>query len=481
MTTTKTIPRSNTPPLSTIRIHEERVRINLPGTTHLSNSLAAEIIEGSGLSWWQTVKVLAGTHIPYEIHVASADKSTFEKKIALLSTQSLGLRFGIGEKILKRPNNSLSQTLALCSMLSEAAAIAQNQVPTSLSKEVGIRVKEGNQIASGATATIHRITVLTEGKAVSVPFVFKILKALPGSEEYQKTQATLLKEHQILTLLNPHGNAVGIQALPFFVVPESSSEAGASAPGFEKQGLMMPHYHGDLSKAGKATKTKEAAPSPLSIILLPEEEELERDSIGILEQMPKVETKKLYLPVQLCLPMVTQLLGGLAVIHEKDVIHGDIKPENVLVKNLSSKTPLFHISDFGDARTKGECRIRFTQAYIFLQKQKDMQPGLKWACLSVLKGLFTPSYDPDAYKGLSDLESILGNSKEWAALKAGDFEGWFEARKHADLFAMALTIESKLPDDLLERAKPILEKMKVGKTTAIEALKELQICLSSTN
>lgn len=61
---------------------------------------------------------------------------------------------------------------------------------------------------------------------------------------------------------------------------------------------------------------------------------------------------------QLCCELLQQLLAGLAAIHRKGMIHGDLKPANVLVTYPVKDLPLLKILDFGSARpaSSGEAR-----------------------------------------------------------------------------------------------------------------------------
>jgi serine/threonine protein kinase len=45
-----------------------------------------------------------------------------------------------------------------------------------------------------------------------------------------------------------------------------------------------------------------------------------------------------------------QLLQGVAILHSRNIHHGDIKPENILVRRSQDGTVSFALTDFGGSR-----------------------------------------------------------------------------------------------------------------------------------
>jgi len=66
-----------------------------------------------------------------------------------------------------------------------------------------------------------------------------------------------------------------------------------------------------------------------------------------LTHQAKIKTK--CFPLKEGLEILSQIMHGLRVIHEKNYIHRDIKSENVLIKS-SERGRIFKIADFGFAR-----------------------------------------------------------------------------------------------------------------------------------
>jgi len=76
------------------------------------------------------------------------------------------------------------------------------------------------------------------------------------------------------------------------------------------------------------------------------------------------------LPMERVLKYATQLAGALAAAHAEDVVHRDLKPQNILV----DKTDQVYIADFGLAKSFAEGAVGMTQAGAYLGTPRYMSP-----------------------------------------------------------------------------------------------------------
>ena len=76
------------------------------------------------------------------------------------------------------------------------------------------------------------------------------------------------------------------------------------------------------------------------------------------------------LPLERVLKFATQLAGALAAAHAEDVVHRDLKPQNILV----DKDDQIYISDFGLAKSFAEGAVGMTQTGALLGTPRYMSP-----------------------------------------------------------------------------------------------------------
>lgn len=275
-----------------------------------------------------------------------------------------------------------------------------------------VEIKAGALGKGGFSIVSSQELVVTVGKKVhrvGVDLVLKTSKPVSDDKVATRTLQSFENEQRILRILLDRGaDMTGIQELPHKV----------------DKGLLMRRYDGDLCDV----------------------------------QVEKKHRK----------PMIKQLLTGLATLHRNGIIHGDIKPKNVLVKGLNTDNPQFRIIDFGGCKTKEEQKDLFSDVYEDVGNGVDLTKSTL-----VLKGAMTRKYDPD-YTAQGLLKGGEYRSPELDALDKRDFGKWFEARQKADCYAMALSLGEKLEKPTPKEYKPILEGMRSGKLTAVEALEAFE-------
>src|SRR6202451_2700538 len=86
-----------------------------------------------------------------------------------------------------------------------------------------------------------------------------------------------------------------------------------------------------------------------------------------LHQIIKANPK---LPLERALKFATQLAGALAAAHAEDVVHRDLKPQNILL----DKNDQVYIADFGLAKSYAAGAVGMTQTGAFLGTPRYMSP-----------------------------------------------------------------------------------------------------------
>jgi serine/threonine-protein kinase len=81
---------------------------------------------------------------------------------------------------------------------------------------------------------------------------------------------------------------------------------------------------------------------------------------GDLEQLVEKEGGKL--PPDRATAIISQVLAGICYLHTKDIVHRDIKPQNILVRSSAGQPDLIKLTDFGLAKCHSQAGgVRLTK------------------------------------------------------------------------------------------------------------------------
>lgn len=156
-----------------------------------------------------------------------------------------------------------------------------------------------------------------------------------------------------------------------------------------------------------------------------------------------------------------QMCRGLAHLHAHDVVHGDLKPENIMVKHVSEAQWLVKIADFGGASTiDGDiCDYGQTVAYrspeaVVGDTQAMRPPSDVWSCACIVFEIFCDNvlFDPNesnqySARSTASWESSLRSNHEQLALMQeilGPFPKRF-AKKHREYFNAKGSLKDTTP------------------------------------
>jgi len=145
-----------------------------------------------------------------------------------------------------------------------------------------------------------------------------------------------------------------------------------------------------------------------------------------------------------------QMCRGLAHLHVHGVVHGDLKPENIMVKHVSGTQWLVKIADFGGASTiDGDiCDYGQTVAYrspeaVVGDTLAMRPPADVWSCACIVFEIFCDNvlFDPNesnhysAHSTASWESSLRSNHEQLALMQEvlGQFPKRF-AKKHREYF-----------------------------------------------
>jgi serine/threonine protein kinase len=77
------------------------------------------------------------------------------------------------------------------------------------------------------------------------------------------------------------------------------------------------------------------------------------------------------LPPDFVAVLLDQLLDALDTVHRAGLVHGDVKPANLLLETTGSGRPHLRLADFGAATGEGETRTSATDGYLAPEAERD--------------------------------------------------------------------------------------------------------------
>ncbi|RUS13555.1 kinase-like domain-containing protein [Endogone sp. FLAS-F59071] len=129
--------------------------------------------------------------------------------------------------------------------------------------------------------------------------------------------------------------------------------------------------------------------------------------LSVLEYASKELLRRVYLSKVQCLSLVKQLLEGVAFLHEHNIAHLDIKPDNLVIDRGT-----LYIIDYGLAEHKRTTLTgyRGTEEYVAPEVSDDgtynpIQADL-WSTGRVIQELLKVHISPETYTKLDFLDNI---------------------------------------------------------------------------
>lgn len=247
-----------------------------------------------------------------------------------------------------------------------------------------ISIRSSQVLGEGGFGTVTRLFSLTTAK------LGEALKTPASSLTSSEARDAMTKGQAVLQAIHKDGDVPGVQKAPHLVTAHVRNPRTGETNPKTVVASISPAFEGDLRSGFFKPEINSDAPEIASPPLT---------KTTVQDRTKGCQT----------------LLQGLTAIHAKDIVHGDIKPNNVLYKNTASGLEL-ELIDFDGAR--------------FLKRSKGEQgrnPSLD-----------VNSKDPfgihtSGYLSSTDL------SKTEVAQKSKDQTKFNELQKKRDVFAMGIT------------------------------------------
>lgn len=131
---------------------------------------------------------------------------------------------------------------------------------------------------------------------------------------------------------------------------------------------------------------------------------------GSLQDILNLKKYKNGLPIHISIDILKQILQGLCILHEKcNIIHADIKPENILVKGHTQMISKF-IQKL-ESSTLYKKTYNIIENYIVTQNKKDINI-IKKNIRTIVIDMYTNSDDLISSNRMCDILHIFDNSEE---------------------------------------------------------------------
>lgn len=294
-------------------------------------------------------------------------------------------------------------------------------------------------------------------------FVIKISYAPPhyckhgATQEWAKELSAKSKkniEHEVNILSSIHSQSksgepfTGIELPPYRIVKFNEND-----PDQTQVGYIGVRYDQDLfSEIVDEPKTSERNKSSKEKVII----------------YKSLEDRKFYSP-----QLAGQLFYGLATLYRLSILHGDIKPENILIRERNRSIRV-DLADFGTAQTKEVLEQIWNETRPQIDKlSEDLQAKLKelkscsWDTDRQQKAV-QQKYHADLNKLTEKVIRAFGSrtvteemlNKEFTLIREGTFEDWYKAAQRRDLYSVAFTVRLMMQEtaSLSSVQKELLEK-----------------------
>lgn len=172
--------------------------------------------------------------------------------------------------------------------------------------------KKQNLLGVGGSGAVYKVDFVGQ-RAIMTSVSGWVIKISMKEEYHQKS---LMAEYEVLQYLHHFEGVIGVQN-PIFLIETIDGKKAYIATKFEYNLLML---------------------------------------------TPEVKGRRKIFEISNLLRQCKSLFEGVKFIHEHDVVHGDIKPENLCAERINEREVQFRTADFGTARKKNQIDLNHIMA-----------------------------------------------------------------------------------------------------------------------